>query len=213
MKKYLVIIVMLTLFITACHQKPIDGDREENGCLIETGYSFDEDVCACTKEYNPVCGKINVQCITTPCDPVEETFSNICEAKKSDAFDIIEGECEAEQFVICTESLKGFDPKEYAQNNRGICVERCPENFDLFITQIGIELCIPHYGVSEIEQWGICERSTDTCKCAKAYETTDEQQILGAEYRCVPEMYSERLLFRGGFDSLDENGKQSIMIA
>ena len=41
----------------------------------------------------PVCGKINVQCITTPCDPVEETFQNMDEAEERGAFDIKEGEC------------------------------------------------------------------------------------------------------------------------
>jgi hypothetical protein len=40
-----------------------------------------------------VCGKINVQCITTPCDPVEETFSSRYEAEQRDAFDIRDGEC------------------------------------------------------------------------------------------------------------------------
>ena len=36
------------------------------------------DVDACIEIYQPVCGLVNVQCITTPCDPVEETFSNFC---------------------------------------------------------------------------------------------------------------------------------------
>ena len=35
---------------------------------------------ACIQIYQPVCGKVNVQCITTPCDPILETFSNSCEA-------------------------------------------------------------------------------------------------------------------------------------
>ena len=34
----------------------------------------------CTMEYAPVCGLVQVQCITTPCDPVPETFSNGCSA-------------------------------------------------------------------------------------------------------------------------------------
>lgn len=34
----------------------------------------------CTQQYEPVCGLVNVQCITTPCDPVEETFGNSCTA-------------------------------------------------------------------------------------------------------------------------------------
>ena len=35
---------------------------------------------ACIEIYQPVCGKVNVQCVTTPCPPVEETFSNSCNA-------------------------------------------------------------------------------------------------------------------------------------
>lgn len=34
----------------------------------------------CTADYNPVCAKVEVQCITAPCDPVRETFSNRCMA-------------------------------------------------------------------------------------------------------------------------------------
>lgn len=34
----------------------------------------------CTREYAPVCGLVEVQCVTTPCDPVPETFSNGCTA-------------------------------------------------------------------------------------------------------------------------------------
>jgi len=41
----------------------------------------------------PVCGKIQIQCFTTPCDPIEETFKNRCEARERGAFDIRDGEC------------------------------------------------------------------------------------------------------------------------
>ncbi len=34
----------------------------------------------CTKEYNPVCGLTQVECITTPCDPVPQTYGNGCSA-------------------------------------------------------------------------------------------------------------------------------------
>lgn len=34
----------------------------------------------CTMEYAPVCGLVAVQCVTTPCNPVPETFSNGCSA-------------------------------------------------------------------------------------------------------------------------------------
>jgi hypothetical protein len=32
----------------------------------------------CTEQYQPVCAAYQVQCITTPCDPVPKTYSNSC---------------------------------------------------------------------------------------------------------------------------------------
>lgn len=48
----------------------------------------------CTMDYTPVCAKVNVQCVTTPCNPVSETFSNACEACKNPLVEsYIAGEC------------------------------------------------------------------------------------------------------------------------
>lgn len=150
---------------------------------------------------------------------VEETAQRYC----NEDFEVVEinnnpatcgnNICEDQQFVVCKDTITGFDPEKYAKDNNGICVDSCPEKFDPFTTQIGIQLCIPHYGEKEIEAWETCEKSSDTCNCVKAYETTDEKQIEDAEYRCVPEDYAERLVFRAGIDRIDENGEQSVMIA
>jgi hypothetical protein len=35
---------------------------------------------ACIEIYQPVCGTVNVQCVTTPCDPTQEAFANSCKA-------------------------------------------------------------------------------------------------------------------------------------
>lgn len=32
----------------------------------------------CDTEYKPVCAKLEIQCVTTPCESVEQTFSNTC---------------------------------------------------------------------------------------------------------------------------------------
>lgn len=49
----------------------------------------------CTMDYNPVCAKVQVQCITTPCNPVRETFSNRCMAlNNSLVSEIRTGACE-----------------------------------------------------------------------------------------------------------------------
>ena len=38
---------------------------------------------ACYEIYDPVCAKMNIQCIQAPCDPIYQTFSNDCEACKN----------------------------------------------------------------------------------------------------------------------------------
>lgn len=51
----------------------------------------------CTQEYAPVCGLVQVECFTTPCDPVPETFSNGCTACSNDrVVSYTEGVCEAD---------------------------------------------------------------------------------------------------------------------
>lgn len=50
---------------------------------------------ACTMEYAPVCGSVQVQCITTPCNPVKQTFSNNCMARAAGATEIRTGACES----------------------------------------------------------------------------------------------------------------------
>lgn len=56
---------------------------------------------ACTKEYKPVCGSVKVQCFTTPCNPVEQTFSNKCEMESywNTTF-LHEWTCEADSEVL-----------------------------------------------------------------------------------------------------------------
>jgi hypothetical protein len=49
---------------------------------------------ACTADYAPVCGSVQVQCITTPCSPVRQTFSNSCMANISHATNVTIGACD-----------------------------------------------------------------------------------------------------------------------
>lgn len=50
---------------------------------------------ACIEIYQPVCGTVQVQCITEPCDPVKETFSNSCFACQNPLVtSYTEGECQ-----------------------------------------------------------------------------------------------------------------------
>ncbi len=171
---------------------------------------------ACTREYNPVCAILDngIRCVTAPCASTNAvTDGNACMACANNAQGYYQGACDSQTFVVCGETVTGFDPREYAAQSNGICVDICPGNFDPYMTQIGVEVCIEHYGVQEISSWQTCDRSTDTCECVKAYETTTEEPIPDAQYRCVPPQYAMRLLFRSGQDRLDENGEPSVAIA
>jgi hypothetical protein len=52
---------------------------------------------ACTKEYRPVCGSLQVQCITAPCNPIQTTYGNTCEMKAAGATYLYEGQCRPTQ--------------------------------------------------------------------------------------------------------------------
>jgi len=53
---------------------------------------------ACIEIYQPVCGTVNVQCVTTPCDPAQETFANSCKAcTNSLVSNYTNGECTVDQ--------------------------------------------------------------------------------------------------------------------
>ena len=77
----------LLLFLGA----PLDLAVTE--CLPEQ-----RDVDACIEIYQPVCGTVNVQCVTTPCDPAQETFANSCKAcTNSLVSSYTNGECTVNQ--------------------------------------------------------------------------------------------------------------------
>lgn len=68
-------------------------DRDTSGVHVCT--EEEKQVQICTMEYAPVCGLVQVQCVTTPCDPVPETFSNGCSAcGQGNVVSYTEGTCE-----------------------------------------------------------------------------------------------------------------------
>lgn len=53
---------------------------------------------ACTMEYAPVCWKVAIQCITTPCEPIKQTFGNKCMLKANPlATYLYQWECKVEE--------------------------------------------------------------------------------------------------------------------
>jgi len=49
--KYTMLTVFLALFMVGCQQNPIGGQRDDYGCLVGAGYSFDKDVGACVRNW------------------------------------------------------------------------------------------------------------------------------------------------------------------
>jgi len=86
----------------------INTTNEVDGLLLFLGVPLDLAVTECMPEqrvvdacieiYQPVCATENVQCVTEPCDPVQETFANSCKAcKNSLVSSYTKGECPVAQ--------------------------------------------------------------------------------------------------------------------
>ena len=86
----------------------------------------------CTKEYAPVCGTQEVQCITAPCPPLHKTYGNQCEAESSNAAILFEGECgklegtPVDSLPVACPAV--FDPVCAKKENKSVaCItEPCP---------------------------------------------------------------------------------------
>ncbi|HPO11304.1 MAG TPA: hypothetical protein PLM63_01865 [bacterium] len=70
------------------------------------------DTGACTMEYDPVCAEVQIECIKAPCDPVYQTFSNMCQMRKNKlAKFLYKGRCEdgysASNIPRCIGGLNG----------------------------------------------------------------------------------------------------------
>nr|MDD3720796.1 DUF333 domain-containing protein [Candidatus Gracilibacteria bacterium] len=99
-----------------------DSSGNESGvCTFTNGVSCDEwayfrgecssgldsGTKACTKEYKPVCGEVQIQCIRAPCYPIQQTFSNKCEMENNSLATFLhDGVCEQDkqddENQICT---------------------------------------------------------------------------------------------------------------
>ncbi len=249
-------------------QPPIGGDTDNHGCLIAAGYSWCdaknkcirswEENCStadatkeyvecktprpqmCTREYNPVCAKVDtgIRCIKAPCPSEEwQTFATGCTAcSDSKVYGYVLGECQNTQPTEPTKPsaklmapkalCKTAEEKASAAQNGYNCVDSCPA--DKYMTQMGLEFCIDHYGKTEALAMTTCTKSSDCPSehsCAYVLAATDGNIIDWAKsqldsnkqpidaLRCVPGYYTNFAINGGGLYSVDENGKLSVAIA
>lgn len=100
------VFLLLPAFVLA--QTSMSGSA---GAGVSSGYSGSGYVC--TKEYRPVCGARQVQCVTAPCYPMYETFGNRCELNGEGAVYLHEGEClphESGPVIGYPEPTKPYEP-------------------------------------------------------------------------------------------------------
>lgn len=64
----------------------------------------------CSMEYAPVCGSKQVQCVTTPCNPIYETYSNGCMMRADGAELVHVGECTDSETGPIVSSEKPYTP-------------------------------------------------------------------------------------------------------
>lgn len=116
-KALLILVILLAGFITYQNLTVTITDFEacvdKAGIVMESyprqcaynGVTYVEDISVkcteeqrgaevCTLDYSPVCATVNIQCITEPCDPVQQTFSNTCGACSNPLVEsYVSGEC------------------------------------------------------------------------------------------------------------------------
>ncbi len=196
---------------------------------------------ACTREYLPVCAtKDNgIRCIRAPCPSTEQvTYDNKCTAcADKSVYGYISGECKVE---LPTEqapapSAKMAAPKAICNSDRTkavaaeagyTCVTSCPQ--DSYGTQMGLQVCINHYGKAEALNMTACKTSGDCPSehtCAYVIRATDGSAIdwlksrIDANkqpvdaLRCVPQPYASFAINGGGLYSVNEKGELGVMIS
>jgi len=97
MKKWwiwiLVIAILAIVILSINAVNTIKSTQTTNPSIINC-LPEQRNVDACIEIYQPVCGNVNVQCVTTPCDPAKETFANSCKACTNPlVISYTEGEC------------------------------------------------------------------------------------------------------------------------
>ena len=103
-KIIITIFLIIVLSIIGCKNNTVSIDKESVeeqptsklkaiDCLPEQRNAE-----ACIEIYQPVCGQMQVECITTPCDPIKQTFENSCKACANErVISYTEGECTQEE--------------------------------------------------------------------------------------------------------------------
>ena len=143
----------------------------------------------CTKEYRPVCGSKPIVCITTPCNPIQQTYSNRCMMDADNATFVHEGVCRDDNGNR-PPSISSFSgPTSLALNAVGTwsITATDPENGNL------------SYSI----QWGDEWASRDAAMTSFPPSNSIQQQTTFTHSYTYPGSYTVRITVR------DEAGKEA----
>ncbi|MBU1017524.1 hypothetical protein KKA33_00665 [Patescibacteria group bacterium] len=103
------LIILSLIFLSGCSFKGLFYPTQTEPDMPPS------DGIVCTEDYDPVCAKVQVQCIKAPCNPVLETFSNRCFAKlNSNVIGLVGGKCEIALKDACKDDRDCKLPMDYA---------------------------------------------------------------------------------------------------
>ena len=91
MKKNFLLLIVIFLILLATILLFISNKESEERIYCEADQRNAD---FCIEIYQPVCGFVNVECVTDPCPPDPQTFPNSCFACMNERVDYyLEGEC------------------------------------------------------------------------------------------------------------------------
>lgn len=103
-----------------------DGNECEEWAYFRGECQEPQDKPICTTEDKPVCALVEIQCITTPCDPVLETFENHCLAEEQmSVISFVDGKCEVQLDSTCKKDNDCLLPADYAMRSSCPFATKC----------------------------------------------------------------------------------------
>lgn len=135
----------------------------------------------CTQQYQPVCGEVQVQCVTAPCYPVQQTFGNRCEAERAHATNIQPGTCDSQ-----SQELRGTSRRLSSFN--GAPVISASNTLSFAATRFTAHVCNYKSGVYDTKNGNLYVNSVNSTLMACTSPTSTYEgafDLSGARYNIL----------------------------